>query len=272
VEKLANEIPGAEDKLAWIHIEDFEWLYTSSGIAEVVIPDKKKQLFRAVRDAAKVMKEHFILSQKAVITEIEWLLEIKGNVEKQGLEISSPLEYLYMLDIFHKEQCGEYIYLENPFKAFYGAVQESEIVELYEVNHIKDLVRFEFVKMIEHDIFIKKCSNCGSFFIPRGRSDVEYCNNLYRDSDKRCNEIGAMLRYERKVADNPILVAYSKAYKRFNSRTRAKKMTQTEFLNWSDQARKKRDDCLAGKLTFEEFTAWLDQGRVRKARNMPSKE
>ena len=59
-----------------------------------------------------------------------------------------------------------------------------------------------------------------------------------------------MLRYERKVADNPILVAYSKAYKRFNSRTRAKKMTQSEFLNWSEQARKLRDDCLAGKLPF----------------------
>jgi hypothetical protein len=52
--------------------------------------------------------------------------------------------------------------------------------------------------------------------------------------------------------------AYSKVYKRFNSRTRAIKMTQGEFLDWSEQARKVRDECLAGTLPFEEFVAWLE--------------
>jgi len=32
---------------------------------------------------------------------------------------------------------------------------------------------------------------------------------------------------------------------------RAEKMTQSEFLQWSDEAVRKRDECLSGKLSFE---------------------
>ena len=80
-----------------------------------------------------------------------------------------------------------------------------------------------------------------------------------------------MLRYEKKVAENPVWEAYKKAYRRFNSRTRAKKMTQSEFMAWSDEAARKRDECLAEALPFEEFVAWLEQGRVRRARGSGNK-
>ena len=105
--------------------------------------------------------------------------------------------------------------------------------------------------------------------MPRRRADAEYCERIIDDNARKCSEIGALRKYERKVAGNPILEAYSKAYKRFNSRTRAKKMTQTEFLNWSEEARRLRSKCEAGELSFEEFVAWLEQGRIRKSKNSP---
>ena len=64
-----------------------------------------------------------------------------------------------------------------------------------------------------------------------------------------------------------MLEAHKKAYRRFNSRTRAKKMTQGEFLKWSEEASRKRDECLAGELSFEEIVAWLEQGRVRRSKS-----
>lgn len=124
--------------------------------------------------------------------------------------------------------------------------------------------------MIEHDIFIKKCKNCEKFFIPRRRIDAEYCDRLWGDGPRKCSEIGATMRYEKKVASNPILDIHKKAYRRFNSRTRTGKMTQAEFLAWSEEAARKRDECLAGNLPFDEFVAWLEQGRVRKARSKHS--
>ena len=49
-----------------------------------------------------------------------------------------------------------------------------------------------------------------------------------------------------------------------------KKMTQAEFLQWSEQASQKRDECLAGELSFDEYIAWLEQGRIRRSKNSPA--
>jgi hypothetical protein len=205
--------------------------------------------------------ENFQQAREFMIGEIELLLKIREDTAN-----IPPMECLLKLDEVHKKDSGEYVYLENPFQAFYGVTKPPEIVELYEINTLEDLFRFEFVKMIEQNIFIKKCKNCEQFFIPRRRADAEYCNRTFGDTNRKCSEIGATLRYEKKVAGNPILEAHKKAYRRLHSRVRAKKMTNTAFMKWSDESVKKRDECLAGSLAFEEFVDWLELGRVRKAR------
>jgi len=256
---LDRKIPGAKNKLSWAM--DFVWQEPPPG---KVYLGKEKRLFRAAMDAVSIMSDHIRLAQRAVTAEINALLVLREHATPQT---DSPMEYLYMLELYRQEHGGEgFIYLENPFRTFYGLVKEPEIAQLYSIDFIPDLCRFEFIKMIEHDIFIKKCKNCEHFFIPRGRADTEYCNRLYKDTGRKCNEIGAMIRYEKNVAENPILNAHKKAYRRFNSRVRNKKMTQTEFLQWSTEASKKRDACLADKLPFDEFIAWLEQGRIRKPR------
>lgn len=262
IKQISEILPDAEDKLRWTI--DFEWPVSSSPYIQVVYFDKERRLYRAALDVVALMSDNLKLAQKAMITEVELLIHLRENMSHIA---NSPMEYLYMLEILHKEESGHYFYIEQPFRAFYGMIKAPEIAELYEISNIKDLLRFEFIKMIEHDIFIKKCKNCGRFFIPRRRADAEYCERTYADTNRKCSEIGATLRYERKVAGNPILEAHKKAYRRFNSRTRAKKMTQTEFMAWSEEAGKKRDECLAGKLQYDEFIAWLEQGRIRKSRS-----
>lgn len=255
VKQLDEKIPGAQDKLRWAW--DFYWPVMSNPY-----PDNEKRLFRAAKDAAVLMSEDLRVAQEATTDEIDLLILLR---KEMGAVPS--MQYLYMLDESNKEYTGYYHFLEKPFRAFYGIVEPPEIVELYEIDSIKDLLRFEFIKMIEHDIFVKRCKNCELFFIPRRRPDAEYCERIFGDSQRKCSEIGATLRYERKVAENPILEAHKKAYRRFNSRTRAKKMTQSEFMAWSEEAARKRDTCLAGELPFDEFVAWLEQGRIRKSRS-----
>ena len=258
ITELEKTIPGAAEKRSWA--SDIEWLLPSHGR---VYADKEKRLFRAVKDAVVLMSEHLRKFQSFIIHEIEVLLHYRGTIE---VPTGRSIDYIDILDEYLTAIGGQAFYLEKPFQTYYGRVATKEVEQLYGITRIDDLFRFEFIKMIEHDIFIKKCKNCERFFIPRRRVDAEYCDRIFGDSNRKCSEIGAMLRYEKKVAEDPILVAYSKAYKRFNSRTRAKKMTQTEFLNWSEQARKLRDQCMAGELSFDEFVAWLEQGRVRRAR------
>ena len=260
IEQLERKIPGAEEKLSWTI--DFEWPKSNSPYLEVHYADKERRLFRAAKDVVALMLENLKSAQEATIFEIELLIKIRETAKPE----SSSMEYLYALEYLHSKNSGHFHFLEKPFRTFYGVTKPPEIVELYEIDTIKDLLRFEFIKMIEHDIFIKKCKNCERFFIPKRRADTEYCDRIFGETGRRCSEVGATLRYEKKVASNPILDAHKKAYRRLNSRTRNKKMTQAEFIAWADEAAKKRDACLTGELGFDEFIAWLEQGRVRKAR------
>ena len=262
VERLEAKLPGAAGKLAWAM--DFEWPSSKSEFVQVALyADKERRLFRAAKDVVALMYEDLKRAQDATMFEIELLLKIRETAKIE----SSSMEYLYALEYLHSNNSGHFHFLGKPLRAFYGVTKPPEIVELYEIDTIKDLLRFEFIKMIEHDIFIKKCKNCDRFFIPRRRADTDYCDRLFGETGRKCSEVGATLRYEKKVAENPILEAHKKAYRRFNSRTRVKKMTQSEFMAWADEAAKKRDECLAGNLPFDEFVAWLEQGRLRKSRS-----
>jgi len=262
VMQLEERFPGAKEKLRWYM--DFEWPASSSPFVEVVFADKERRLFRAAVTVVSLMSEHLQTLQKFIIHEIEVLMHYR---EKIAVPSGKPIDYIGILDEYHKIKGYENYYLEKPFRSFYGRTTPSEIAELYEINTLEDLFRFEFIKMIERDIFVKKCKNCERFFIPRGRADAEYCHRIFGDTNRKCSEVGAMIRYEKKVVENPILEAHKKAYRRLNSRTRNKKMSQTEFMKWSEEASKKRDVCLAGELPFEEFVEWLEQGRVRKRRD-----
>ena len=254
IEQLSEKIPTAREKLNWAW--DFRFHPKQ--------PDKEKGLYRATQDVVALLSDDLKLAQEATAYFVEALILLRQNTEAPN---TSSMEYLYMMEQLNMEHNGGYHFIEHPFRAFYGMIQEPEIALLFEMNSVKDLLRFEFIKMIEHDVFIKKCKNCERFFIPRRRIDTEYCDRIWGDGPRKCSEIGATLRYERKVASNPILDAHKKTYRRFNSRARTGKMTNAEFLAWSEEAAKKRDDCLAGNLPFDEFVAWLEQGRVRKARN-----
>lgn len=267
----AFEVPGAEFAMHMPEFKDeLKAMLTNMQKHEQYVFLYCRALITAIynghppRTVLAELSEDFRQTVAFATHEIDYLLLLR----KKFPDVPS-MEYIYMLDLANERDFGEGFFLEQPFKTFYGVVDEPEIAELYEINSIRDLLRFEFIKMVEHDIFIKKCKNCGWFFIPNRRQDAEYCDRAFGETGRKCSEVGAMLRYEKKVAENPILDAHKKAYRRFNSRVRNKKMTQSEFMAWSDEAARKRDACLAGGLPFNEFVAWLEQGRIRKSRSKP---
>ncbi|GHV17313.1 hypothetical protein FACS189425_03280 [Clostridia bacterium] len=263
------EVPGAEYGMHEPAFKaELKTLMTEMQINEPYIFFYERAFMNAVyngqspRKAFAELTEDFRSTIAFAKHEVEMLLAIREKFPDVP-----PMEYLYILDIANERDFGEHYFLEQPFKTFYGVTKEPEIAELYEIEWVRDLLRFELIKMIENNVFIKKCKNCGWFFIPNRRQDAEYCDRAIGDTNKKCSEIGAMLRYEKKVADDPVWAIYKQNYRRQNSRTRVKKLTQTEFLNWSEQAAQKRDKCIAGTLAFDDYVAWLEQGRIRKPRS-----
>ena len=109
-----------------------------------------------------------------------------------------------------------------------------DVVEMVDIETLNDLLRFELYHTLKRDLPIRKCKYCNEFFIARGRVDIEYCDRKKPGETKPCSIIGASRNYWDGKMDDPIYVAFQKAYKRNHSRQRVGKMTQNEFYEWSE--------------------------------------
>ena len=132
----------------------------------------------------------------------------------------------------------------------------QSLYEIHEVD-IAEACYFEFMELIKKGTLVEKCRNCHKYFINTGRVDTLYCDRISTTENKTCKEVGATNFYREKIKDDPIMKEYNKAYKRNNARVRYKKMTQEEFLLWSDSARELRDKVQKGEMSLEEYKIWL---------------
>lgn len=58
---------------------------------------------------------------------------------------------------------------------------------------------------------------------------------------------------------------YRREYKKRFARINAGRLTKSAFYAWSEEARKKKEDCDGGVISPEEFSYWLKESRERGA-------
>ena len=68
------------------------------------------------------------------------------------------------------------------------------VMELFELTSIDN-------------IEIKKCKNCGKFFVPENRSDELYCSNIF-ENEKTCKEVGPFKIKQKLMEENNDLKFY----------------------------------------------------------------
>ena len=136
----------------------------------------------------------------------------------------------------------------------------TDVADVYEVATIEtidDLIFFDIYNTIKMKYLIKKCKNCGRFFVPRGRADIEYCNRTPKGETKSCSQIGAVRKFQEKQENNQVFAEFQKAYKRNHAKIKAGKLTEKEFNEWSKIAREKRELAMNDEISFDEFAKYL---------------
>ena len=232
-----------------------------------------------------VFSVHALGMQSFMKQQLEFCVE--GSNNKLYLDLS-PIDRLYIYEQWRKSKGEQPLYFETD--TFSSRLVISEDIHAegdFSIEELADklkkqkpqiaemtvlptgwaLMRFELMKMITHGELIKKCANCGRYFILDGRSDIEYCSRPLEDQPKKtCQDVGAQNKYMDKVHTDPIHKEYHRAYKRNHSRVCLGTITKTEFLEWSDEASEKRDLCIAGKMKKDEFFEWVNKDRKYKKR------
>lgn len=155
-------------------------------------------------------------------------------------------------------------FLFQPQTTNFEMVNHETFTEVLYPQDIYDIIDFFLRTFIRKEIPLKICKSCGQYFAVTGYANSEYCNRLFKDTGKTCKEVGALKLYQSKIHENPIIKAYSRAYKAQFARIKYRKITKEQFYAWSEQAREMRDKCLNGEVSLNKFKEWLDDIKVRK--------
>lgn len=106
---------------------------------------------------------------------------------------------------------------------------------------------------------IKKCQNCGMYFIPTSRLDEIYCDYA-KENGKTCREQGAILTYNKRLQEKSAYAEYRKTYQQkfvAVSKNKEDKQLKKDFDEWKKIAKEKINNLKHGELTEKEVYEWI---------------
>ena len=242
---------------------------SNNDILELIKNAPKNNLLFSIPNLAMKTKELLIkdLTQKRKILNDEFTFMVDEKEKLQGL---SSKQKLFLLDNIQNRNYytkNDLISQYRPNKLITPNVDlkdfilqnNIDIVQMYNITTVDDLIRFELLSLVDNDVNIKKCKHCGNFFVPIGRLDTIYCNRINKGEAKPCNEIGAMEALKDKRKDNPVAQACDSVYQRFYSARRNNRMGKSDFNNLSIDISRLRDEYLDKPYEIEGFNDKLQQ-------------
>ena len=121
---------------------------------------------------------------------------------------------------------------------------------------LKSFLFYDLFSGIKRNYIPNKCNHCSRFFLICAGKYYSYCDRPLKDEpDKTCRDVGSRRCYDDKCKSDPVWQTYNRAYKAHYARYMKKKMTVSEFEEWSRFASNIRDKALAEEIPFEQYYA-----------------
>lgn len=111
-------------------------------------------------------------------------------------------------------------------------------------------------------VTIKKCQNCGKYFIPTSKESEIYCDIVYYKDEKSCRVIGAAETFKKSIGDIEAYKLYKKTYQRILMKIQRGKINPySEIAKYFAQLKQCSLQILKkykkGKTTESELNEWM---------------
>jgi len=219
--------------------------------------------------------------KKAFIEDIKYIYNLNDLEELHNL---SPAQRLHVLRDSKKTSAVLKLYNEKELKlefnnfgdfARFSITEEDDAQEIAKyVNddnldsycfNCSNIIQSFIIELLElattENIEIKKCKNCGKYFVPDNRSDEIYCSNIY-ENGKTCKEVGHFRTHQRLMKDDDDLRIYRNVYQKLLLRTRRNPNNtqyEEEFKKFKEKNIELKEKINNGKLTQEKYMEWLNK-------------
>ena len=132
------------------------------------------------------------------------------------------------------------------------------LFKAYEISCFSELLLLQLRLLTERRAIIKRCRYCRRYFITE-RSNIEYCQRMLPGETQTCYVIGPRRVFNKNLSSDVTRGLYSKAYKKYQGRLRRKSITEAQFDEWKENAKRHLSDVQSGKISMEEYTSWMEQ-------------
>lgn len=241
----------------------------------------EKEYNEMVDDVINNLKNKLELYKNAFISDITYIYNLNDLEELNDL---TPIQRLHILRDSKKESEIRKLYDSNNLKLTlnnFGDFTEFSVIREDNAQKIAKNVNtdylnsycFESIDIIQTFIIelfemteiestaIKKCKNCGRFFVPDNRVDELYCNNIY-ENNKICKEVGPFRTKQKLMQENDDLRIYRNVYQKLLLRTRRNPdnaQYENDFNEFKNKNIQLREKVEKGKLTQTEYMEWLNK-------------
>lgn len=241
----------------------------------------KKEYNEMIDDVIQKVKEKLNIYKNAFISDIIYIYNLN---ELEELKDLTPAKRLYILRESKKVSKVRRLYDPDNLKLSLNNFGDFTKVSITEENYAQEIAKtvsnedlsaycfesndivqtfiIELFEMAEiENIVIKKCKNCGKFFVPDNRVDEIYCNNIY-ENNKTCKEVGPFRTKQKLMKENDDLRIYRNVYQKLLLRTRRNPENdkyEKDFEQFKLKNIELKEKIEKGKLTQEEYMEWLEK-------------
>ena len=141
----------------------------------------------------------------------------------------------------------------------FEVIDRKLFAEVLYPKDIYDLIDFHVRECVKREVKMRVCKNCLRYFAVTGKASTEYCDRVCDSKGRTCREIGAINTWTQRKQGDEVFKEYRREYKKRFARINAGKLTKSAFYAWSEEARKKKENCDNGVITAEEFSRWLKE-------------
>ena len=147
----------------------------------------------------------------------------------------------------------------QPQTMSFEVIDHKVFAEVLYPRDIYDLIDFHVRECVKREVRMRVCKNCLRYFAVTGKASTEYCGRICDSKGRTCREMGAINTWTQRKQGDEVFKEYRREYKKRFARINAGRLTKSAFYAWSEEARKKKEDCDSGVISPEEFSYWLKE-------------
>lgn len=141
----------------------------------------------------------------------------------------------------------------------FEVIDHKVFAEVLYPKDIYDLIDFHVRECVKREVKMRVCKNCLRYFAVTGKASTEYCGRVCDSKGRICREMGAINTWTQRKQGDEMFKEYRREYKKRFARINAGKLTKSAFYAWSEEARRKKEDCDGGVISPEAFSRWLKE-------------